>query len=135
VSKKTNYSKMANIAKDLITKNGTTITLCIENNNGKSWKPSEDNDIIYTNTGVFIPPVNGIYFQGTRFGQHILTEDDLSAIKLACLVSPLFDENGNDIDLSKVTSIIRDNIKYRVTFCDTLKPADRVLFYAYGIGR
>lgn len=132
---KTNYSKFVSLSKRLIDKNGTKVTVLLENSSGTSWKSSDEPSIQYEVDAIFIPPVNGIYFQGTRFSEHTLNENDLSGTKTACLVAPISDEEGNNIDLTDVTAVIRDNVKYRVTFCDTLNPADKVIFYAYGLGR
>lgn len=138
MGKKNDYSKIIKTAKELIAKFGTTATVLLENDtvdDDYAWKHDESKVVSYEVNAVFIPPVNGIYFQGTRFGEHTLQENDLSSTKEACLIAPIYDSNGNNISLTNVTAIVRNGIKYRVTFCDTLCPANDVAFYAYGIGR
>lgn len=128
------YQKMQQVAIEKIEYFGKDIQVVVENNqtNICSWQPATET--VYSAKAVFIPPVNGIYFQGTRFGTHTVTEEELRRTVRACIVSPIFN-NGVEIPLTDVIAIIEDNVRYDVTFSDTLRPSTTTMFYAFGVGR
>lgn len=141
---KKDYKNFVKLAKKLINEWGTDITVVCGLNSvddDKPYLPKADKQVEYTTVGVINPPVRGIYFQGTRFGTHTVTEDGKQEDAISCFLLPVYDENGKVIDLSKATHIIGksvDNdstIRYKVYFCDTMKPAERVIFFSYGLGR
>ena len=90
---------------------------------------------------MILPPVRGIYFQGTRFGFHATYDKDVMDDKMSCFLLPVYDENGAIIDFSEATHIIAKDvtgtkdIRYKVYFSDTMKPADKVILFSYGVGR
>lgn len=138
MAKKFNYKKMQKLAIDKIDYFGASFKVVVTNQTTpeqESWKPNRIEETVYDCKGVFIPPVNGIYFQHTRFGSNTWTNEDLGETKKACMIAP-FKIDGKFIELTDVIAVIdTDGVRYSVTFCDTFKPANDILFYAYGLGR
>lgn len=150
MAQKEDYVKYVNMAKKLITKYGTEVEIVLGLDPGDSDAPfritppdpAEPEKIkSYKTTGVIMPPVRGIYFQGTRFGFHSTFDKDMLTDKLSCFVLPVYDENGAIIDLSEATHILakdvsgQNTVRYKVYFSDTMKPAEKVILFSYGLGR
>lgn len=141
--KKENYVKYVKLAEKLIDKYGTelTVTCGIDFfDQDKPYKPSQSEEVTYTTTGVIIPPVRGIYFQGTRFGMHSEIYNGLEDDKMSCFLLPVYDEQKKPVDLSLAThvtckDVAGNDIKYKVFFCDIMKPAEKVILFSYGLGR
>lgn len=138
------YTKYVKLAEKLIGKYGTTLDVVCGSNiqdDDVPYEVDDDKEVVYTTTGVIMPPVRGIYFQGTRFGIHNVMENGLFDDKFSCFVLPVYDENGKTIDLSTATHVVRKSVdgetesRYKVYFCDTMKPADKVIMFSYGLGR
>ena len=103
--KKENYVKYVKLAEKLIDKYGTelTVTCGIDFfDQDKPYKPSQSEEVTYTTTGVIIPPVRGIYFQGTRFGMHSEIYNGLEDDKMSCFLLPVYDEQKKPVDLSLI---------------------------------
>lgn len=141
---KENYIKYVEMAKKLIGKYGTTLEVICGANIHDDDEPFEvdtDQEVTYTTTGVIMPPVRGIYFQGTRFGLHNVMDNGLFDDKFSCFLLPVYDSEGKIIDISTATHIKRksvdgvDESRFKVYFCDTMKPADKVILFSYGLGR
>ena len=138
-----NYTKYVNLAKKLINKYGTEIEIVcgVDNNSEEDPFVPETETTSYTTIGVIMPPVRGIYFQGTRFGLHATMEDGLFDDKMSCFVLPVYDTDGTVIDLSTATHVVGETVdgkssqRYKVYFCDTMKPAKKVIMFSYGVGR
>ena len=86
MAQKEDYVKYVNMAKKLITKYGTEVEIVLGLDPGDSDAPfritppdpAEPEKIkSYKTTGVIMPPVRGIYFQGTRFGFHSTFDKDM----------------------------------------------------------
>ena len=106
--KKENYVKYVKLAEKLIDKYGTelTVTCGIDFfDQDKPYKPSQSEEVTYTTTGVIIPPVRGIYFQGTRFGMHSEIYNGLEDDKMSCFLLPVYDEQKKPVDLSLATHV------------------------------
>lgn len=140
---KESYDKYVNLAKKLINRYGTEIEIVCgvdSNDEEDPFAPDGDKVVTYKTIGVIMPPVRGIYFQGTRFGLHSTMENGLFDDKLSCFVLPVY-ENGNVVDLSTATHVVGSSIdnsttlRYKVYFCDTMKPAKKVIMFSYGVGR
>lgn len=134
MAKKFDFKRLQNLAIDKIDYFGKNVKVVVETNNsdGYDWKAKEET--IYDTKAVFIPPVNGIYFQHTRFGSNTWTTEELQATKKACMVAPIF-VNGELVSLTNIIAVIEDDVRYSVTFADTFCPANDVIFYAFGLGR
>lgn len=137
------YTKYVNLAKKLINKYGTEVEIvCGVDNNSEEdpFVPNAETKS-YKTIGVINPPVRGIYFQGTRFGLHATMDDGLFDDKMSCFVLPVYDADGTVIDLSTATHVIGETVdgkssqRYKVYFCDTMKPAKKVIMFSYGVGR
>ena len=137
------YTKYVKLAKKLINKYGTEIEIVcgVDNNSEEDPFVPKTKTTSYTTIGVIMPPVRGIYFQGTRFGLHATMEDGLFDDKMSCFVLPVYDTDGTVIDLSTATHVIGETVdgkssqRYKVYFCDTMKPAKKVIMFSYGVGR
>ena len=139
-----NYIKYVNLAKKLINRYGTEIEIVCgvdSNDEDDPFVPDSDKVVTYKTIGVIMPPVRGIYFQGTRFGLHATMEDGLFDDKMSCFVLPVYDTDGTVIDLSTATHVVGETVdgkssqRYKVYFCDTMKPAKKVIMFSYGVGR
>lgn len=137
------YTKYVKLAKKLINKYGTEIEIVcgVDNNSEEDPFVPKTETRSYTTVGVIMPPVRGIYFQGTRFGLHATMEDGLFDDKMSCFVLPVYDTDGTVIDLSTATHVVGETVdgkssqRYKVYFCDTMKPAKKVIMFSYGVGR
>ena len=149
MAKKEDYVKYVNMAKKLINKYGTELEVVMGLNIGDTDAPynytppdpDEEKPLTYKTIGVIMPPVRGIYFQGTRFGFHSTFDDDVMTDKLSCFLLPVYDDNGAIIDFSEATHIKAkdvsgtNTVRYKVYFSDTMKPADKVILFSFGLGR
>lgn len=144
MAKKEDYVRYVNMAKKLITKYGTDIEIVMGLNPVSDTAPFDYDAtkiVTYHTTGVIMPPVRGIYFQGTRFGFHSTYDKDIVDDKMSCFVIPVYDENGAIVDLSeatqvKVTNVAGDTqVEYKIYFCDVMKPAEKVILFSFGVGR
>lgn len=150
MAKKEDYVKYVNMAKKLITKYGTELEVIMGLNAGDDDAPYKrtppepdepDKIMSYKTIGVVMPPVRGIYFQGTRFGFHGTFDKDVMTDKLSCFLLPVYDDNGDIIDFSEATHIKakdvsgNNTVRYKVYFSDTMKPADKVIMFSFGLGR
>lgn len=143
MSKKESYIKYVKLAEKLIRKYGTEIEVTLGFNRSdedKPYRPAQTEEVTYKTTGVIMPPVRGIYFQGTRFGMHSTTEQGVMNDKESCFLLPVYDENKQPIDLTLATHITSTDVtgskvKYKVYFCDAMRPAEKVILFSYGLGR
>jgi hypothetical protein len=144
MAKREDYVKYVNMAKRLINKYGTELTVVLgldATDEDKPFEYDETKVLSYVTTGVIMPPVRGIYFQGTRFGFHATYDKDVMDDKMSCFLRPVYDEHGAIIDFSEATHIIAKDVtgtkdvRYKVYFSDTMKPADKVILFSYGVGR
>lgn len=144
MSKKESYAKYQKLAQKLINKYGTELTVVCGldlNDTDEPYLIDDTKEVSYVSTGVIMPPVRGIYFQGTRFGIHSTIEDGLMDDKMSCFLLPVYDENKQIVDLSRATHIIGKTVdgtaeqRYKVYFCDVMKPAEKIIMYSYGLGR
>lgn len=129
-----NYKKMQNIAISKIQDFGTTFKVELEDTTAirEDYEPKAT--IQYEVKGLFLPPVNGMYFDRTRFGQNGRVTNDLEVIKRACVIAPLFIDNI-EIKLDDIMFVIdKDNVRYKVVFIDTFRPTDKTMFYSCGLG-
>lgn len=150
MAQKEDYVKYVNMAKKLINKYGTELEVVMGLNAGDPDAPYQrapqdplepDPVQTYRTIGVIMPPVRGIYFQGTRFGFHGTFDNDMITDKLSCFLLPVYDDNGVVIDFSEATHIKAkdvsgtNTVRYKVYFSDTMKPADKVILFSFGLGR
>lgn len=142
--KKESYTKYVKLAEKLIGVYGTEIKIVCGSNiqdDDEPYEVDDDKEVVYTTTGVIMPPVRGIYFQGTRFGIHNVMENGVVDNLLSCFVLPVYGIDGKVIDLSTATHVVgksvdnSNEIRYKIYFCDTMKPADKVIMFSYGVGR
>ena len=145
MSKKESYIKYKKLAEKLLNKYGTKkVKITLAMNIGDDDVPFQVNPqkvVEYNAVGVIMPPVRGLYFQGTRFGFHTEYDKGDYEDKMSCMVLPIYDNEGKVIDLTKATHITIKNVdgsadeRYRVFFCDVMKPADVVIMFSFGLGR
>lgn len=144
MSKKEDYVKYVKMAEKLLNKFGSSVPISIAINIGDDdcpYKPNDQKIVEYSTVGVIMPPVRGLYFQGTRFGYHAEWDDGMVEDKMSCMTLPIYDEKGKPVDLTKATHITLNTVddasteRYKVYFCDVLKPAQRVIMFSFGLGR
>lgn len=138
MAKKEDYIKYVNLAKKLVNKYGTELTVtcgidCYDED--KPYKPAKTKEVEYKTVGVVMPPVRGIYFQGTRFGEHSEFFNGILDDKMSCFLLPVYDDEGEAVDLTLATHVTNNGVKYKVFFCDAMQPAKRVIMFSYGLGR
>lgn len=134
-----NYDSVIKTAIRLISENGRIATLVLENDTAdtdKPWESDASKEERYDVLVCFLPPVNGIYFHHTRFGTHkeYINNEYHGAEQISCMVAPLF-KDGVEVDLSKATAIIDNGVKYKVVYCDVIKPAKQTVLYSFALGR
>lgn len=124
------YVKLAATVVRLIAKNGRTVTLHklsgAANDPAKPWKgpgtPTLQGAGVEVK-GVFVPAT------GDALGREFISEELLARASEVLLVAP------NATDLEPFNVLLDNLIRWRVEWCYTLKPADTVMLYAFGVCR
>ena len=126
------FIEMAAVAQELIDDNGRTITVIrhcqMAQDITKPWKgnvtPRTTPDATDSVKGCFVP------IGGSGLGKESIDEDALKRTGEVCMIGP-----GASFDLATADEIIDGSVYKKVTFVQTLKPADTVLMYYLGIER
>ncbi len=94
----------------------------------KPWQGPDDPrgtpDATDTVKGCFVP------ISGSGLGKETIDEDALKRTGEVCLISP-----GASFDLATANELIDGTVHKKITFVQTLKPADTVLMYYVGVER
>lgn len=123
------YVKLAATVTRLINKNGrSTVLQKMESEPAdpdKPWKgagtPTVATEV--SAKGVFVPPT------GDALGGEFISTELLSRASEVLLVGP------NVTDLTEFNAVVDNAVRWRIEWCYTLRPADSILLYAFGVKR
>jgi len=126
------FIEMAAVAQELIDDNGRDVTLIrwkqAPADSAKPWEGPDDPrgtpDATDTVKGCFVP------IAGSGLGTETIDADALKRTGGVCLIGP-----GAGFDLATANELIDGSVHKRITFVQTLKPADTVLMYYVGVER
>jgi len=126
------YIEMAAVAQELIDENGRDVTAIrwkqAPAETTKPWEGPDDPrgtpDATDTVKACFVP------IQGSGLGTDTIDQDALKRTGDVCLIGP-----GATFDLATANELIDGSVHKKVTFVQTLKPADTVLMYYVGVAR
>lgn len=122
------YVKLAGTAQRLIAKTGRVVTLqrlsSEPANEDKPWKgpgaPTVEQEKEVRAT--FVPASGGL-------GRDLVDEELLKRVEQVALIAP------SDVDL-EVFNLVKDGeSKWKIEWIQTLRPADQVLLYVFGVKR
>lgn len=123
-----NYVKLAATAQRLIDKTGRMTTLqrlsSKPEDEDKPWKGPGSPTVIQTKElkATFVPASGGL-------GRDLVDEELLKRVDQVALIAP------SDIDLEAFNLILDGGSQWRVEWIQTLRPADIVLLYIFGVKR
>jgi hypothetical protein len=123
------FVKLAATVVRLIDKNGRTVTfqalVATAADASKPWEGPASPAVATTVNakGVFVPA------SGEELGRALVSEELLARVDEVALVAP------NATDLEPFNVILDGGVRWRVEWVKTLKPADQVLLYVFGVCR
>lgn len=126
------YTAMAAMAQEMVDDNGRTVTMIrwkqAPADASKPWEGPDDPrgtpDATDTVVGCFVP------LSGSGLAKETIDGDALKRTREVCLIGP-----GAGFDLATANEMIDGSVHKRITFVQTLKPADTVLLYYVGVDR
>jgi len=126
------FEEMAAVAQELIDESGRDVTIIrwkqTAADASKPWEgpddPRTDPDASDQVKGCFVP------IGGSGLGKDSVDEDALKRTGDVCLIGP-----GASFDLATANELIDGSVHKKITFVQTLKPADTVLMYYVGVER
>lgn len=125
----TDYTEFAQLAQELISENGRTVTLqkldATAADASKPWKGAGAPTVAQSKAvpAVFVPP------SGSGLGRDIVKEELLDRVEQVALVAP------TDVSLEDFHTILDDGVRWNIDWAQVLKPGPTVVLYVFGVKR
>lgn len=125
------YASLVEVAQALIIDTGRLVTfeklLAAAQDPDKPWRGTgTDGPVVDESVDVFATFVPA---QGGDMGSLVTDKELLKSVDQVCIVA------GNEDQLEKYTTILDGSARYKVEWCQVLKPGDTVLLYVCGVCR
>lgn len=121
------YSEVIEAAKEAIEEYGRDVVFVkqsqVPSNPDKPWLGSGGSQITQAASAVFVPA------SGSDLGIESVTDEMLSRVEEVCIVGQ------TPQDIGDFGSIVDSSVTYKVEWAQTLKPANDIILYVFGVKR